>query len=109
MSLFDNTDKAFEPFYDEDIVVELKGGELVTVKACVTTDGTLDPMSDEMMDTQEQGISLTFKRDDWPALANIKRGDKITRTMWNGQMKRYSVSDVKEDFALGWICIAKEV
>ncbi len=49
-------------FFDEDIVVELKGGQRIPVKACITTDNTLDPISEEMMDTESQGITLAFRR-----------------------------------------------
>ena len=100
---------AFDPFYDEDIVVELKGGQRVTVKACVSTDNTVSPISEEMMDTETQSISVCFRRCDWPMLGSIKRGDKITRTLWNGQPQTYSVSEVRQDFALGWQVIANEV
>lgn len=79
------------------------------MKACITTDNTIDPMSEDMMDTQEQGISLSFRREDWPVLGNIKRGDRITRTLLNGQEKTYAVSDVKEDWTLGFLVVAKEV
>lgn len=96
-------------FFDEDIVVELKRGQRIPVKACVTTDNTLDPMSEEMIDTESQGITLAFRREDWPLLGNIKRGDKITRTIWNGQPKTYAVQEVKEDFSMGFLVIAKEV
>ena len=100
---------AFDPFYDEDIVVELKGGQRVAVKACVTTDNTVSPISEEMMDTETQSISVCFRRSDWPMLGSIKRGDKIMRTLWNGQPQTYSVSEVRQDFALGWQVIANEV
>lgn len=62
-----------------------------------------------MMDTESQGITLAFRREDWPLLGSIKRGDKITRTLWNGQPKTYAVQEVKEDFALGFIVRAREV
>lgn len=100
---------AFDPFYDEDIVVELKGGQRVTVKACVSTDNTVSPIAEEMMDTEKQSISVCFRRCDWPMLGSIKRGDKIMRTLWNGQPQTYSVSEVRQDFALGWQVIANEV
>ena len=44
---------AFDPFYDEEIVVEMKGGQRVTVKACVSTDNTVSPIAEEMMDTEK--------------------------------------------------------
>lgn len=109
--LFDETtEEAFaDPFYDEDVVVEMKRGEKTTVKACVMTDNTLDPMSDEMLDTEQKGINLTFRREDFPYIGNIKRGDRITRTILNGQQKSYTVSEVKDDMAFGFVVSAKEV
>lgn len=107
--IMNDADPCFNPFYDENVVVELKGGERVTVKACVTTDNTVDPLSDDMVDTESQGITLTFRAQDWPILGNIKRGDKVTRTLWNGQLKNYSVGQVKEDWALGFLVVAREV
>ena len=62
-----------------------------------------------MMDTESQGITLAFRREDWPLLGSIKRGDKITRTLWNGQPKTYAVQEVKEDFSMGFLVMAKEV
>lgn len=77
-SPFTDTDSAFEPFYEEDAIVELKGGEKQTVKVLVATDNTADPMADEMLDTTDESIAVTFLKQDWACLADIKRGDRIT-------------------------------
>lgn len=77
-SPFYGNEKAFDPFYEEDAIVELKGGQKQTVKVLVMTDNTADPTVEEMLDTDEESIAVTFRKQDWAYLADIKRGDRIT-------------------------------
>jgi len=107
-SPFYGNQKAFEPFYDEELVVTTKGGQRQTVKAFVAIDNTADAIADEMLDTEEEQIAISFNRSNWDFLGDLKRGDTIERTC-HGAQKKYSVQEVKNDFALGFIVIAKSV
>lgn len=105
--LFDNsTDRAFEPFFTEEMAIEMKNGKRQTVRCFVASDITGDPISDELMDTQRKGIAISFKKSDWLYIANITRGDKIYRAFNN---KTYSVEEVQDDFAMGFIIKAREM
>ena len=108
--MFNEAEKAFDDFYEEEIVVETKGGHQQTVKALVGADNTIDPVSDEMLDTDQQLIQLTFKQSDWAFLGDIKRGDKIYRyALPSRQKQAYAVQDVVQDFVFGFVVKAREL
>ncbi len=102
---FDNIENAFEPFFNETVMVGLKGSALPqTVKAFVATDNTADPLSDEMLETECDAISVVIRKSDWQSISRIKRGDYIART---NPAKTYNVTGVQEDFALGFVIHAR--
>lgn len=50
-------DKAFEPMYDAKIIVEYTRGQQTfrsTMTACIMTDNTDDPESDDFIDSEVQ-------------------------------------------------------
>lgn len=101
---FDKIEQAFEPFYNETITVGIKGALPQSVKAFIATDNTAEPLSDEMLETECDAISVVIRKSDWQSISRIKRGDYIART---NPSKTYNVTDVKEDFALGYVIRAR--
>ena len=93
-------------FFDEEMVIDTKDGKKQTVNCVVMDDITQEPLDENMLDTESTGISITFRRSDWYYIGNIMRGDKIYRPQFN---KWYSVTDVLNDFALGFIVKAREI
>ena len=104
-SPFEQTDGAFLPFFDETITIESKNGSSGTFKCCVFTDGTADPLTEDMMETDREDINIVFRKCDWPFVKGLVRGDQIMRER-NG--KKYAVSQAKMDNALGWVVAARE-
>lgn len=104
-SPFKNIHGAFEVFYDEDAVITTSDGTRTSFKVCVFTDGTADPLSDDMLDSEREDMTFIFKRKDWPFVKKLTRGATIKRLC---DAKEYSVSDVKFDHALGWMIAARE-
>lgn len=50
-SPFENIDGAFCPFFDETITIQSKDGSSGTFEVSCFTDGTADPLTDDMMET----------------------------------------------------------
>lgn len=88
------------------MVIDTKDGKKQTINCVVTEDITQEPLDENMMDTEQKAISISFRRCDWYYINNITRGDKIYRPCQN---KWYSVTDVLDDFALGFIVKAREI
>ena len=57
-----------------------------------------------MLDTTQKSIGIVFRRRDYNLIADMKRGDRL----WY-MNKEWSVADIVNDFALGFIVRAKEV
>ena len=104
-SPFENIDGAFVPFFGEDITVSTKDGRSGVFPVCVFTDGTADPLTEDMMETDREDINIVFRKCDWPFVKGLVRGDQIMRER-NG--KKYAVSQAKMDNALGWVVAARE-
>lgn len=100
------TDKAFEQMFDESVVLT-HGSKTNTIKAAVFTDMTGDSITDDNMDTDREDIYLVCGRKDWPFVQKLKRGDKVTRTDYNGL--EYKVTSVKNDVIMGWCIYARSV
>lgn len=103
---FEGNEKAFDPMFTEDIVINTKDGKTQTLKCFVADDITADPMSDDLMDTQMKGIAVSFNRGDWAFIGSMTRGDKLYRAKNN---KHYIVSEVLDDLAMGFIIKAREI
>ena len=57
-----------------------------------------------MLDTTQKSIGIVVRRSDYNLIADMKRGDRL----WYMD-KEWSVADIVNDFALGFIVRAKEV
>ena len=104
-SPFTDIDGAFMPFFDEEIVVTTNDGRTMMLSASIFTDGTSDPLTDGMMETEREDMTFLFRKCDWAFVKTLKRGDEIQR---NANSKKYSVSEAKLDNALGWVVSARE-
>lgn len=103
-----NIDSAFDQMFDEDIIVKFRrDGEPCsqTFKVYVTTGITSDSMSEEIMDSQSQAISVLSRKDDYSFFLKLKRGDIIVRPMFFN--KSYTIEEVKYDELMHLIVIAK--
>lgn len=105
-SPFTGTHAAFEVFYDETVSITTKDGKRDTFPVAVFTDGYSDPLDDSMMETDRTDVRFIFKRRDWSFIQKVERGAEIIRFTEN--RKKYVVSEVKYDSALGWIITARE-
>lgn len=101
----DISDAAFAPMFDEKAAVKTPDGKATSFEVAVFTDGTADPLADDMMDTDREDVTFAFKRKDWPFVQTLKRGAIVTRC---GCGKTYSVSEAKLDNCLGWVVTARE-
>lgn len=100
---FEDMDSAFEVMYTEPITMKTVEG-VCSLNACVMTDGTIEPLADEILESDVEQITILLKKTDWCLIDKIKRGDEITLVNSN---KKYAVSDLLNDFALGWIIKAR--
>ena len=57
-----------------------------------------------MLDTTQKSIGIVVRRSDYNLIADMKRGDRL----WYMD-KEWSVADIVNDFALGFIVRAREV
>lgn len=106
-SPFLHIDKAFAPFFTEKISVKTNDGKRTSVlNVSVFTDGTSDPLTTDMMETEREDMTFVFNKKDWPFVKELQRGATIRRMM---NSKEYSVSEAKFDEALGWIVTAREM
>ena len=104
-SPFEKIDRAFAPFYDETITIESKDGSSGTFLCCCFTDGTSDPLTDDMMETDREDMTFVFMKGDLAFVKKLQRGATIQRM---SNSKKYSVSESKLDNALGWVVTARE-
>lgn len=104
-SPFRHIDSAFDVFYDETILVECKDGKKQTLMACVMTDNTGDPLSEDMVDSTREDLNIVSRHCDWAFVQKLERGDKLTRICMN---KKYVVQEVVEDFAMGFVIKARQ-
>ena len=105
-SPFENIDRAFCPFFDESITIKTKDGTTGIFEVSCFVDGTADPLTDDMIDTEREDITFLFRKSDWSFVKNLQRGASIHRVA-NG--KKYAVSQAKLDNALGWVVTAREI
>ena len=107
-SPWNNIDSAFDPMFDEEIVVKFKrDGEPCsqTMRVYVTTGITSDTLSEDIMDSQSQVISIVSRQEDYAFFMKLKRGDVIVRPMCLNKI--YTVEEVKYDELMHLIAIAK--
>lgn len=101
----DDTDKAFMPFYDFAVTITTKEGKRQTLKVSLFDDIEGEPLSQELsMETERKDIQIVARRRDWSFLQTIRRGDTVEVPPMK---KKYSISSVENDFAMGIIIKAR--
>jgi hypothetical protein len=100
-----DTDAAYEPMFDEHASIETPDGRKNTFEVAVFTDGTGDPLTDGMLDSEREDVMFVFKKSDWPFVKGLTRGATLTRPERN---KTYAVSEAKYDSCFGWVVTARE-
>lgn len=99
-----DNDDAFCPMFDETIAIKTIDGNTTSFEVAMFSNGTSDPFSDDMIDTEREDVMFVFKQEDWPFVKAITRGTTITAC----NMKQYSVSEAKLDNCFGWVIVARE-
>ena len=102
---FDNP-RAFGPMFDETVsVLSVRDGvsRRVALAVSVFSEGTAEPISDGLVDTEMESVSFVAREADWPFVKSLRRGDSITRmdgTAWQ-------VLSVRRDEIVGFIITAR--
>ena len=99
-------DEAFESMFDESVVITHEG-ERQTLKAAVFIDNTGDALTDAGMDSDREDIQIVCEKKDWAYVQKLRRGDTVRRSEINGVT--YKVSEVKNDYLMGWCIYARSV
>ena len=105
-SPWDINDRAFEPMYEESVVIR-HGTDEQTISCIVYSDMTGEPVTDSAMDTEREDINISCRKNDWAFVQALRRGDKVIRTATNG--KTYTVQSVKYDSVMGWVIAARSI
>ena len=95
--------------YDEQITITGKRENIdlnSTLECVVFVDMTGDAFSSDANNTEREDIVVSIHPSCFGYVQKIKRGDSIFRPQNN---KRYKVSEIKNDVAMGWIIRAREV
>lgn len=90
-------DKAFAPFFDESISVEIQtpnGIRRQTLPCCVFIDQQDAVIDSDMVATERKTITITCRREDWLFLKLLKIGDIVKRASNN---KSYSITEVDDE------------
>lgn len=109
MNPWEGNDKAFEPMFTESVSVHGARGDSeinCTVKAVVFTDCTGVAFGSDSVNTDREDITVSVAPGSWGYVKKIRRGDTVFRPF---NAKRYRVSDVKNDIAVGWVITAREI
>ena len=101
-------EEAFEPMYDEVVVVETKNGSRQSLNVIVSSDSTGDALSDDMIGSDRMDITIIVKKNEWSYLDKITEGDIVVRCL-NGKEMKYRVSESVDDFVFGRIINARQV
>lgn len=101
-------EKAFEPMYDEVVVVETKNGSRQSLNVIVSSDSTGDALADDMIGSDRMDITIIVKKNEWRYLDKITEGDMVVRYL-NGKEMKYRVSEIVDDFVFGRIINARQV
>ena len=101
-------EKAFEPMYDEVVVVETKNGSRQSLNVIVSSDSTGDALADDMIGSDRMDITIIVKKNEWRYLDKITEGDMVVRYL-NGKEMKYRVSEIVDDFVCGRIRNARQV
>ena len=108
-SPWENIDKAFEPMFQEPVLVTCKRNNKTieqTILCSVFSSTTGEPLVDDSLETDRVDLDFVFKRQDWKFINTLKRGDSIQRV---GLFKKpeYAVMSVVEDDVMGLVVKAR--
>ena len=98
MNPWNDIDSAFDPMFDEEIVVKFtRNGEPCsrTLKVYVVSGATSDSMSEDIIDAQGDTIDVIARKEDCEFVSTLKRGDVVVRPMFYD--RTYAVEEVKYD------------
>ena len=101
-------EEAFEPMYDEVVVVETKNGSRQSLNVIVSTDGTGDALADDMIGSDRMDITIIVKKNEWSYLDKITNGDIVVRCLYDKEMI-YRLFEVFVYFVIGRIVSARYV
>ena len=101
-------EEAFEPMYDEVVVVHTKNGSRQSLNVIVSYDSTGDALADDMIGSDRMDITIIVKKNEWGYLDKITEGDIVVRYL-NGKEMKYRVSEIVDDFVFGRIVKARQV
>lgn len=101
-------EEAFEPMYDEVVVVETKNGSRQSLNVIVSSDSTGDALADDMIGSDRMDITIIVKKNEWRYIDKITEGDMVVRYL-NGKEMKYRVSEIVDDFVFGRIVKARQV
>lgn len=101
-------EEAFEPMYDEVVVVETKNGSRQSLNVIVSSDSTGDALAADMIGSDRMDITIIVKKNEWRYLDKITEGDIVVRYL-NGKEMKYRVSEIVDDFVFGRIINARQV
>lgn len=90
-------EKAFEPFFDEHISVEIltpNGTKRQSLPCCVFIDQMDVPVDSDMVSTERKTITITCRREDWCFVKLLKIGDIVKRSLND---RSYSVTEVDDE------------
>ena len=99
-------EEAFEPMYDEVVVVHTENGNRQSLNVIVSSDSTGDALADDMIGSDRMDITIIVKKNEWSYLDKITEGDIVVRCL-NGKEMKYRVSEIVDDFVFGRIVKAR--
>ena len=108
---FKDTTSPFEPFFTESVSIHAQrdDGKTMnqTIPCSVFDDVEADPMSQDMVESDIRQIQFLGRQMDWAFLEKLRIGDELRFA--SQPDKKYAVSSVKHDNAMGIIVAAREV
>ena len=77
-------EEAFEPMYDEVVVVHTKNGSRQSLNVIVSSDSTGEALAADMIGSDRMDITIIVKKNEWRYLDKITEGDIVVRYL-NGR------------------------
>ena len=106
---FADMDSAFEPFFRDYVSIHgVREKDILnqTIPCSVFDDVEADPMSQDMVDSDIRQIQFLGMQKDWAFLEKLRIGDELSFA--SQPDKKYTVSSVRHDSAMGIIVAARE-
>ena len=109
-SPFDFDNPAFVPMFNESVIINgtrSDGSFQQTIRCCVFSDATGDPLAEDSLDTDAETITLVLQKRDWAFAETLRRNDTILRSDATGQ--RYKIQSARRDAVQGFVIRARSV